>query len=94
MSKWGLDALMAKLSSTISEDDDDVGAVDDNDDDGNFDDKVCIVIRITLIVIFLINTLLTKDPLMVSWWRSLTTYHIDDRGACWHCFWFEFDKTE
>ena len=66
MSKWGLDALMAKLSSTILKDDDDVGAVDDNDDDGNFDDKVCIVVRITLIVIFLINTLLTKDPLMVS----------------------------
>ena len=65
MSKWGLDALMAKLSSTILEDDDDGGAVDDNDD-GNFDDKVCNVVRITLIVIFLINTLLTKDPLMVS----------------------------
>ena len=41
MYKWGLDALMVKLSSTIlKEDDDDDGAVDDNDDE-NYEDKDC-----------------------------------------------------
>ena len=38
MYKWGLDALMVKLSSTILKDDDEDGAVDDNDDE-NYEDK-------------------------------------------------------
>ena len=40
MYKWGLDALMVKLSSTILKEDDDDGAVDDNDDK-NYKDKDC-----------------------------------------------------